>query len=502
MGKLARLGRPIMGSYNVIAYLVLYGWIPVVLVLFARFKPHVACTVAMLGQFLLLPASLTVDPPLLPPLDRHVIGGIGALLGFALFVRPSAQAPLQRRWPLVLLAVQVLIALATTLFNREPIIIGPLVLPGLTPYDGIGDAFIRTFGIAVPFYLGMRVVRSLEQLVTVLKIIAVAGLLQVPIVMVENRLSPQLHANLYGVFPHNFLQHIRAGGFRPVGLTSHGLEFALFMATATVAMAGLARAKLRVVRVRAMALLPVMLMGLVFCRSLGPLIYGLLIPATIFLLSTRWQARVVAILIAVVLLYPLTRSRDLFPTETVVELANRLSPDRAQSVGFRFHHEDRLLDKANERPLLGWGGWGRNRIFDRETGRDESVTDGYWILELGRFGLVGFLSFFVLLTAPAYLVSRAWRRVPKGPGRIVLMTVVLLVVLRAVDLLPNAFLAPFTLYMAGTLLGLQLPRRRGAAKRGARARSKHPNDRPSGRLSLPEARPDSLPGAFPTASGG
>lgn len=492
----AHPGRAIMGSYNVIAHLVLFGWIPVVLVLFARFKPHVACTLAMLGQFLLLPASLAIDPPLLPPLDRHVIGGIGALLGFALFVRPSAQAPLNRRWPLVLLAVQVAVALVTTLFNRDPIFIGPLVLPGLTPYDGIGDAFIRMFAIAVPFYLGLRVVRSLEQLVTVLKIIAVAGLLQVPIVMVENRLSPQLHANLYGVFPHSFLQHIRAGGFRPVGLTTHGLEFALFVATATVAMVGLARAKLSVLGVRARWLVPVMLVGLVFCRSLGPLIYGLMFPAVIFLLSTRWQVRVVAVLIAVVLFYPLSRSRDLFPTETVVELATKVSPDRGQSIGFRFHHEDLLLEKADERAILGWGGWGRNRIFDRETGRDESVTDGYWILELGRFGLVGFLSFFVLLTAPAYLAARAWRRVPAGPGRVVLMTAVLIVVMRAVDLVPNAFLAPFTLYMAGALLGLQFPRRkhpRGSDKRGGKRGSQPRDEQSSGRRSLP--------GSFPTARG-
>jgi len=455
-----------MGSYNVIAHLVLFGWIPVVLVLFARFKPHVACTLAMLGQFLVLPASLAIDLPALPPFDRHVIGSIGALLGYALFVRPSAKAPLNRRWPLVLLAVQVAVVMVTTLVNGDAIIIGPIVLPGLTLYDGIGDTFVRTFGIAVPFYLGMRVVRNLDQLVTVLKLIAVAGLVQVPIVLIENRLSPQLHATLYGVFPHSFLQHIRAGGFRPVGLTSHGLEFALFMATATVAMAGLAKAKLSVLGVRAMVLLPVMLVGLVFCRSLGPLVYGLVFPAALFLLSPRWQARLVAFLIAVVLCYPLTRSRDLFPTDAVVEFATSLSPDRGQSVGFRFHHEDLLLEKADERALLGWGAWGRNRIYNRETGRDESVTDGYWILELGRFGLVGFVSFFALLTVPAYLASKAWRRLPRGPARVALITVVLLVVMRAVDLLPNAFLAPFTLFLAGSLLGLDFGRRRRRAERG------------------------------------
>jgi hypothetical protein len=96
----------------------------------------------------------------------------------------------------------------------------------------------------------------------------------------------------------------------------------------------------------------------------------------------------------------LLRSQDLFPTKSVVAAADYVSYDRAFSIDFRFENEDRLLAKASERPIFGWGGWGRNRVYDAETSSDVSVTDGAWIIELGQFGLTGFLSLFLLIVAP------------------------------------------------------------------------------------------------------
>jgi hypothetical protein len=61
----------------------------------------------------------------------------------------------------------------------------------------------------------------------------------------EAKMSPEIHMSLYGYFPHEFLQHLRAGGFRPVVLTGSGLECGLFVASALIAAVGLHKAGVR-----------------------------------------------------------------------------------------------------------------------------------------------------------------------------------------------------------------------------------------------------------------
>ncbi len=56
-----------------------------------------------------------------------------------------------------------------------------------------------------------------------------------------------------------------------------------------------------------------------------------------------------------------------------------VSADRANSLRHRLNNEDMLLSRAFESPLFGWGGWGRNRVYD-ENGKDLTVTDGLWII--------------------------------------------------------------------------------------------------------------------------
>ncbi|MEZ4288411.1 MAG: hypothetical protein R3A47_09765 [Polyangiales bacterium] len=66
--------------------------------------------------------------------------------------------------------------------------------------------------------------------------------------LVELRFSPQLHRWIYGYHQHNFVQTIRAGGYRPMVFMSHGLAVSLFTATAAMAAMGLYRARIRIGR--------------------------------------------------------------------------------------------------------------------------------------------------------------------------------------------------------------------------------------------------------------
>ena len=166
---------------------------------------------------------------------------------------------------------------------------------------------------------------------------------------------------------------------------------------------------------------------------------------------------IAAILAGIAMGYPILRSYDLIPLSTITHWAGSFGPDRAQSFMFRVDNEDILLKKAAERQLFGWGIWGRNRVYDKLTGEDLSVTDGTWIITLGTYGLIGYLSFFGLMALP---VMMAWRIMRRGYS-ISAYTAGLCVILsmNLIDLLPNSSLNNVTLLIAGAILGaIKAPR--------------------------------------------
>ena len=82
---------------------------------------------------------------------------------------------------------------------------------------------------------------------------------------------------------------------------------------------------------------------------------------------------------AVAPLYCGVRTVGLWDGHSAVALTKSIvGEDRAGSLEFRLDNEDMLIARAMQRPLFGWGGWGRARVHD-EDGKDISVTDGLWI---------------------------------------------------------------------------------------------------------------------------
>ncbi|MFM7428604.1 MAG: hypothetical protein ACKO1F_01760, partial [Flammeovirgaceae bacterium] len=69
------------------------------------------------------------------------------------------------------------------------------------------------------------------------------------------------------------------------------------------------------------------------------------------------------------------------------------------SLQFRFDNEAILAEKARQRIFLGWGGYGRNLIFD-ESGGLSTVVDSVWIITFGTRGLLGITSLFSTLLLP------------------------------------------------------------------------------------------------------
>jgi hypothetical protein len=154
-------------------------------------------------------------------------------------------------------------------------------------------------------------------------------------------------------------------------------------------------------------------------------------------------------LIVVVLAYPMMRGAGLIPVERALSMAEQIDPARAQSLGFRLRNEDLLLDKAQQRPLFGWGNWGRNQVYNEE-GQDISVTDGAWIILIGSNGWIGYLTRFGLLCVPIILLTL---RRNLGPGDRATTAIAMMLTVNMLDLIPNATTTPITWLLAGALIG-------------------------------------------------
>ena len=191
------------------------------------------------------------------------------------------------------------------------------------------------------------------------------------------------------------MQQVRGGGYRAVVFLQHGLWLAIFMAMAmlgTIALWRHARQQGNPNAWRLGVAALWLLMTLVLCNSLGALIIALLFLPVVLFMGVRGQLLFAAIIAGAILIYPMLRGSGLVPVQTLLSWSRAISEERADSLAFRFRNEDILLARANEKPLSGWGGFGRNRVRDPETGRDISTTDGMWIITIGTWGWPGYIS--------------------------------------------------------------------------------------------------------------
>ena len=268
-------------------------------------------------------------------------------------------------------------------------------------------------------------------------------------------------------YPGTFTNDMRYGGFRPSVFLQNGLVAAFFLMTAVVAAATFWRTGTKLRRLPPMGITTYLSAVLVLCKSLGALVYGVVIIPLVRLASPKLQFRAAWVLVAIAVTYPLLRTADLIPTKQMVDAAKSFSEDRAGSLVFRFDNEQRLLERASQRIVFGWGRFGRNRVYN-DFGSDVGVTDGRWIITIGQFGIFGFIAEFGLLALPIFRAASALRFAESEHDRIFLGALALIIAINVIDLLPNASLSPWTWLLAGALLG-RVEALRHAARQSRRA---------------------------------
>jgi hypothetical protein len=196
---------------------------------------------------------------------------------------------------------------------------------------------------------------------------------------------------------------------------------------------------------------------LILCKSFGAILICAFLGLVAIAMNKRAIVRLLSIIALMIVSYPALRGVDLFPTNGILSLASAASKDRSSSLEFRFINEDALLKKARQKPMFGWGTWGRNSIMmsDDNEHVQQRVVDGVWIIEFGSFGWAGYVSTFGLLCLPFILAVRKGRSATWTNASI---TLLIMLLANLIDLIPNSSLTPLTWLIAGSLCGSLLRR--------------------------------------------
>ena len=385
--------------------LTMFGWIPFVILLFHILHPRRAVIVAFLASWMFLP-NYTYEIRGLPDYDKVTAASLGVLLGIFLKDRKILLSYKFKFYDFVMIAWFVT-PLASSLSN------------GLGLYDGLSASknYIVSWGI--PYFIGRLYFTDINSIKELALGVFYGGIVYIPLCIIEILVSPQLHNWIYGWHPHQFLQSIRGNTYRPVVFMKHGLMLGMWMSSACIIgiclwRAGVLKKALSFQPIPSHLILLTLIGTTILCKSMGA-IFLMLLSIILIPMMLKFRSKTpIIILLCIPSLYMYMRSGELWNGENLVQTISRYDPLRAESLEFRFTNEDILIEKALQRPMFGWGGWGRSRVYD-DRGKDISVTDGYWIIVLGKTGKIGLAVFYMIIALPViylliYYPPKQWSR--------------------------------------------------------------------------------------------
>jgi hypothetical protein len=427
-------------------------WLPFVLALAAVLGGRRAAVAALVIGWMFLPQAEYDLPVIDYNKNAAISAGLALCFMFMLFEprRNGGRTPFG--WDILFMAIFVLCSFASSASN------------GLGEYDGLVTTINRVIRIGIPYLVGRRCVTDAADARGLAHALILGGLVYIPFCCAEIALGPFWHLAVYGWNQHQVSQHVRFGGYRPMVFMYHGITVAYWMGMAALIAFWLWRTR----STRRLSGLP---MGLIvaalgvmtlLCKTLG-VIFLIGIVGVALVLAVKFRHR--AILTALMLLPPVYLLGPLIGvkvSDSVRAVAAEISADRLESYEYRLRNEEEILIKARERPVFGWGGWGRIKVREEGGNVMAFITDSLWIIEFGERGLVGLVSLYFATLLPSFrffrvFPVRTWTREDVAPAA-ALATLPIVFVL---DALANNNLGPVILFVIGAVDTISLRRRRG-----------------------------------------
>jgi hypothetical protein len=435
-----------MGSAgaNILVPIVFLSWTPLVIFLFKKFDPRLVPVIAYITGWMFLPCA-DYDIFLLHNTKTTVIG-LSVVVGAYIFDRERLMS-----FKFTTADIPMLLWCTAPFFSS--------VFNGLGAYDGCSSMLYQTTAWGLPYYIGRIYFSDTDVLKTLALTIFIGGVIYIPFCWFELIMSPQLHRLTYGFHQHDFAQSLREnGGYRPTVYMATGLMTSMWMMLGSLFGSWLYYCKElpeKILFVPSRYLVMMLIITTILMQSVGAICY-LFIGLGVLYLSTRMNNYIlVIVLLLCPLLYIFARVGGSWDGRNFTNyVSEKFSPTRALSLQFRFDNETILMEKALDGTFFGWGGFGRSRVFD-EKGKDITVTDGFWIIVFGLYGIYGLSVMILTIQLPVFLfLSRLkpdqWKTGTfAGPAAMAIF-----VSLTMIDNLLNAMINPIYMIFGGGLIGL------------------------------------------------
>jgi len=431
---------------NFIATIVLLTW-PLAMGCLTLFTPvRRVVIISILGGNMFLP-EMAITLPGVPNYTKPLAAGLGALIA-------------------------VLILAAPKLFNWKPRAIDLFVLAficapgisslvnGLGAWDATSATINRFLEWGVAYWVGRSLFQEQHEIRELAIGFVVAGLVYTPFCVFETIMSPQLHRMLYGSHPSSFSMSWRMGGWRPIVFMQHGLAVGVFMASTSIIAWILWRSK-SITQIMSIPMnwiavgLVVMTINL---RSTGSilLLFGLII-AVEFVQLTRLR---LALLVLILMPTGFITVRTMgWEGQAMIDAAEVFGEQRASSLQTRLTNDTLIAEKAMQRPIFGWGGWGRWRVFD-SYGRDITISDSWWGILVGTTGVFGLVAAYGTFVAPMFILIRrkSTRKIFEGANGAA-WAIGFAILLFVLDTLANAMPNSSFMLAAGVMSSFVMSRR-------------------------------------------
>ena len=437
---------------NIIVYLVMFGWIPIVILLFKKFPAQQAVIIGFIVAWLFLPqAKFSISG--LPDYTKISATCYGVLL--ASFIYDNGRL---NSFRFSLLDIPMLIWCICPIFSS--------LSNGLGLYDGLSSTLSQTMAWGIPYFLGRIYLNNITGLRNLAFGIFLGGLVYIPLCLIEIRMSPQLHRIVYGYHAHSFAQTIRAGGFRPTVFMQHGLEVGMWMMAATLIGIWLWKTNCikQIYGIATKWLVVALLITFILVKSTGAYLL-LFLGIVVFFIVWYFRTSITVLLIIASINFYLSQNiiiPEHFASQFIVSLEKVFPQERIQSLQYRIDNEILLKEKAQQKMIFGWGGWGRNRVYDYNwEGElvDISTTDSLWIIAFGINGILGLVSLFLAFFVPIIHFIRmypgnTWCHPKLAP----IAALVVVLTLYMIDCLLNFMINPIFILACGGVAGLTVER--------------------------------------------
>ena len=422
-----------------LVYAALFGFPIMILMIGLSLGARRAVTFALISGPLFLPQAMQ---PITGFIDYSNVTAVSFSIALVIMITDGGRLQRYRFHPVDIFILMIpAVASASSIIN------------GIGVSDALSTIVYQSLFWVVPYMAG-RLYYGRDAGRTLCYAIMFGAIVYVPLCLYEVRMSPQLHTEFYGFFPHSFIQTYRFGGFRPNVFMQHGLAVALMMASGTFLAIWFARTRRGVTTIFEISILPfaaALLVTTVLCKSVGAIALLAFFAAMASVLPRKLLVRLLIPIALLPSIYVGARVAGVSVTPVTDTIA-MVNEDRANSLRARVGAEEKLRVRAMEKPFFGRGGWGEFKQTD-ETGDRSVTTDSLWIINFGKYGLLGLIALFGSLTAPVLMALRQVARghIPAGArettiGLSVILTMFLF------DSTVNAMLNPAFVAAAGGLV--------------------------------------------------